>query len=150
MPDHLYIKQVAQEVGISPPTLRYYEQIGLLPSPHRGDNGYRLYSPDDLASLRFVKRAKLLDLSLEEIRDIITYASGGRCESLREYLVSLLETKLAGVDERIRELNSLRADLEIYHQTLTGQAPLPVADSQPTDAGFCTCLDTPSDDRSEP
>lgn len=148
MTKHLHISQAAQEIGISPPTLRYYEQIGLLPSPGRGDNGYRLYSPDDLASLRFVKRARLLDLSLEEIRDIMTYASGGCCESLQQHLVSLLEIKMAEVDARIQELSSLRADLETYHRTLTGQSPLSVADPQQTDSVFCACLDRPSD-RSE-
>jgi len=162
MSDHFsHIGQAARETGLSPPTIRYYEQIGLLPPPVRGENGYRLYSQDDLARLRFVRRARLLDLALEEIRDIMAYALDGRCGSLQQYLVSLLEAKIAEVDERIRELGSLRADLETFHRALAIQPQMSVNVSSgladdaryaaphdrrlaaPHNRSFCACLDKP-------
>jgi len=161
MSDHFHIGQAAQETGLSPPTIRYYEQIGLLPPPVRGENGYRLYSQDDLARLRFVKRARLLDLPLEEIGDVMAYALDGCCGPLQEHLVSLLEAKIAEVDERIRELGSLRADLETFHHALASQPQIPVDvssrsaddarhaaphDRRPAvlpNRSFCACLDEP-------
>jgi len=140
---HFHISRVAQEIGLNPPTIRYYEQIGLLPPPTRSENGYRLYSPDDLARLRFVKRARLLDLPLEEIGDIMAYALDGHCGPLQAQLVSLLETKMAEVNNKIRELNHLKADLKILHQALTDQTPTSTDVSPSPDPGFCACLDKP-------
>jgi DNA-binding transcriptional MerR regulator len=77
-----------------------YEEVGLLPSPGRAENVYRLYSPDDLARLQLAKRAKFLGLSLNEIRDTATYAMDGRCGPLQHHLSSLLEAKIADLDER--------------------------------------------------
>lgn len=141
MSDHFHIGQAAQEIGLTPPTIRYYEQIGLLPPPVRGENGYRLYSPDDLARLRFVKGARLLDLPLEDLSDIMAYALDGHCGSLQEQLSSLLETKIAEVNERIRELNHLKTDLETLHRSLTDPSPLPGDGSPVAGSTFCACLD---------
>ena len=151
------ISDVARESGFSPPTLRYYEEIGILPQPRRGTNGYRLYTPDDLARLQFVRRAKLLDLSLEEIKDILAYAVDGRCGPLQQHLVSLLETKIVAVNEKIRELRRLKADLQVYQQAIARSSHTCVANA-PTDRGhpstgsgqalddpaFCDCMETPT------
>ncbi len=79
------IGEVARRTGLTAKTIRYYEDIKLLPKPSRTlvphGAGYRLYSEADLRRLAFVKQAKLLDLSLNEIRALITAAEEGCCTS---------------------------------------------------------------------
>lgn len=143
MSDYVCIGQAAHAAGLSPSTIRYYEGIDLLPPPSRTKAGYRLYSRDDLARLRFVKRAKLLGLSLDEIKDIATYAVDGHCGPLQHHLASLLEAKIAEVDERVRELCCLKEDLVAYHRTLAQRSrPLARGDDSVNQA-FCQCLDGP-------
>ena len=65
------IEQVAARTGLTKRTLRYYEEIGLLPSPTRTEGGYRLYSEADVQQLERIKRLKdLLGFSLAEIREM--------------------------------------------------------------------------------
>ena len=64
----LKIGELARQTGLSIKTIRYYESRGLLEKPPRTESGYRLYGPEEVARLRFVQRAKLLGLTLEEIR----------------------------------------------------------------------------------
>ena len=64
----LRISEVSERTGFSGPTLRYYEQIGLLPAPERTGAGYRVYGDRDVARLDFIARAKRLGCSLDEIR----------------------------------------------------------------------------------
>jgi hypothetical protein len=63
----LKIGELARQTGLSIKTIRYYERRGLLEQPPRAQGGYRLYGPEEVARLRFVQRAKLLRLTLEEI-----------------------------------------------------------------------------------
>ena len=65
------IQEFAQLVGLTPKTIRYYELIGILPSPRRTSNGYREYSDQDLERARFVAGIRSLDLSLDEIEEIL-------------------------------------------------------------------------------
>ncbi len=65
------IQEFAQQTGLSTKTIRYYESIGLLSSPRRAPNGYREYGEQDLVRARFVAGTRSLDLSLEEIREIL-------------------------------------------------------------------------------
>jgi DNA-binding transcriptional MerR regulator len=141
MSDYFLISEVSRETGLSPPTIRYYEQIGLLSPPVRGENGYRRYSPDDLEQLLFVKRARLLDLSLVEIGEIMTHAVCGECGPLQQRLFSLLADKIAEVEEKINHLTALKADLETYHQTLALHLPITREDSQHAYSSFCSCLE---------
>lgn len=75
MERHLRISEVAKLTGLNPKTLRYYEAIKIIHAARRTEvphgKGYRLYSEEDLRRLAFVKHAKLLDLSLSEIRELI-------------------------------------------------------------------------------
>jgi len=81
----LRISEVAQLTGFNPKTIRYYEAIKVIPNSRRTavphGMGYRLYSEEDLRRLAFVRQAKLLDLSLSEIRELITAAEEGCCTS---------------------------------------------------------------------
>lgn len=68
----MQIGEVAEEVGLSLRTVRYYEEVGLLSEPARTDGGFRLYGDDHLAQLRLIKQMKPLGLSIEEMRDLLT------------------------------------------------------------------------------
>ncbi len=109
----LTVTQLARSVGIPSPTVRYYDRIGLLRPERRSDSGYRLYSPADEGRLRFIRRAKLLGLSLDEIRELLVAAEGG-CGSTLPELDRLLDRKLLEIDVTIAELNALRDRLVAY------------------------------------
>src|SRR3989304_7739117 len=92
------IGELAGELQLNPKTIRYYEEVGLLPEPRRSESGYRLYSAYEMERLRLIKRAKVLGLSLAEIKEIVEYAIDGRCGILKERLLLLVEAKLAEID----------------------------------------------------
>lgn len=150
MSDRWRIKEVAHRSGLSPATIRYYESIGLVPPPARNESGYRLYSADDLARLDFVRRAKLLGLSLAEIGEIVTYAAEGRCNPLQAHLWSLLQTKIAEIDQRIQELHHLRAEFETYCERLSPYSPRTSQVEHAPDAEFCACLNCSYDGHESP
>lgn len=139
----LTIGQLAQRAGLNPKTIRYYEEIGLLPQPPRNEVGYRLYFDEDLPRLRFIQRAKMLGLSLAEIKQLVDYADDGCCGPLQEHLLALVEEKLAEVDRRLTELAAFRDDLRCFHDELT--ARVGTAGPEPTtslDATSCQCIES--------
>ena len=103
------IQEFAQLTGLSTKTIRYYETIGILSSPRRAANGYREYSEKDLARARFVAGARSLDLSLEEIREIL--AMQDRREAPCRTLLNLIEQKANQIEERIQHLKQMEIDL---------------------------------------
>ena len=76
------IGELATELKLNPKTIRYYEEVGLLPEPRRSESGYRLYSKHEVERLRLIQRAKLVGLSLAETKEIVEYAIDGRCNAL--------------------------------------------------------------------
>lgn len=115
MEKYFRIAEIARLTGLNPKTIRYYEDINVIPKakrtavPHGA--GYRLYSEEDLRRLTFIKQAKLLDLSLTEIRDLIAAAEAGCCSSLNPKLGLFVDRKLGEIDKRISELEALRRSL---------------------------------------
>ncbi len=104
------IGQAARELGINPRTIRYYESIGLVPEPPRSPSGYRLYGEEDLERLAFILRARALDLTLEDIREILAFRERG--EAPCRYVAGLIDEKIAQVEARIEALRLLRKELE--------------------------------------
>ena len=115
----LTIGELAKEININPKTIRYYEEVGLLPKPRRSESGYRLYSKYEADRLRLVRRAKMLGLSLAEIKELVEYAIDGRCNTLEQRLLSLVDTKLGEIDHRIRDLTTFREELLSYKHDLS-------------------------------
>jgi MerR family copper efflux transcriptional regulator len=106
------IKEVAERSGFSAPTLRYYEEIGLLPEPSRTPAGYRTYDGATLERLAFIARAKQLGCSLEEIADLTTAWEGGRCGPVQDRLRALVAAKQAAAQAQIVELMTLSNELQ--------------------------------------
>ena len=131
----LTIGEMAHELQLNPKTIRYYEEVGLLPKPQRSGSGYRLYSRNEMERLRLVKRAKALGLSLAEIKELVEYAIDGNCRGLGHRLLSLVNAKLAAIDQRIEELITFREDLWRYQHGLSIQlASEPEKECKPASA----------------
>ncbi len=114
-PGAFSIGQLARRVGLTPRTIRYYEDIGLLASAARVEGGRRIYTDDDVRRLKFVNRLKLLGLTLDEMRELEElYHTHRSNDRVRPRLLELLDRHLANLDARIEQLRLLRQDIEGY------------------------------------
>jgi DNA-binding transcriptional MerR regulator len=119
----LAIGEVCARTGLSARTVRYYEELGLLPGVRRRAGGRRVYGADELERLRFIQRLQLLGLSLAEIRDLnAVHALGGSTGAMLERLDQLLARRLAELDARIAELTGLRDQIEKYRARAASRA----------------------------
>lgn len=103
------IGRVASELDMNPKTIRYYESIGLIPEPARSRSGYRVFTAEEVERLEFILKAKALDLSLEDIGEILDVR--GRGEAPCSFVAEVLEQKLDEVEARIEALVGLRREL---------------------------------------
>lgn len=101
--------EVAHEAGVNIQTLRYYERRGILAAPPRRESGYRIYGPETVRVVRFVKRAQELGFSLDEVESLLELESGGpeSCDVARK----LATERIAELDGRIRQLTAMRRAL---------------------------------------
>ncbi|MCL4301006.1 MAG: heavy metal-responsive transcriptional regulator [Anaerolineae bacterium] len=127
--DDLRIGNLAQASGVSTKTIRFYEEIGLLPPAQRAENGYRLYGGEDVRRLRFIRNARSLGFTLDDLKEVLALRDQG--EAPCRYVAHLLEAKAAEIEERIRQLQELQQDL----QQLVSQA-----DNLPDDIEMKRCV----------
>lgn len=111
----LKIGEAARLSAVPAKTIRYYEEIGLLPPSDRTEGGYRIYGGNDVEVLRFVKRARDLGFPLEQVAALLElWRDRGRSSA---EVRSLAEAHVAEVERKISELESLRDTLiELVHQ----------------------------------
>ena len=122
-PAALSIREVCARTGLSARTVRYYEELGLLPGVRRRSGGRRVYGADEVERLRFITRLKALGLALEEIGELnAVYAIGGSTRAMLGRLDELLARRLEELDARIRELDSLRDQIRKYRDHVTERA----------------------------
>ncbi|MGZ4768149.1 MAG: MerR family transcriptional regulator [Ilumatobacteraceae bacterium] len=139
------IKDVAARSGFTAATLRYYEEIGLLPESTRTAAGYRLYDDRTLDRLAFIARAKQLGCTLDEIADLALAWDGGQCGPVQDRLRTVVAAKLAGAQQQIVELMTLTSELRRAATTLERHRPDGPCDDQ------CGCItDTTFDAPSQP
>jgi MerR family Zn(II)-responsive transcriptional regulator of zntA len=112
------IQKAAELAGLTPKTVRFYEETGLLPATARSDAGYRLFSSSDVRRLRLIRRAKILGLPLAAIKELADLAFRESCGSFEERLQTLVELRLADVERTIGELVGLRSELTELQSTL--------------------------------
>jgi MerR family mercuric resistance operon transcriptional regulator len=117
----LTIGKVARSAGMAIDTVRYYEREGLLNKPARTASGYRHYSPDAVARLRFIRQAKELGFTLSEIRELLTLrvAPGKSCADVR----SRAQAKIADVEKRIAQLDRMKRALVKLTAACSGRGP---------------------------
>ena len=101
--------EAAKELGVGVQTLHFYEQQGLIPRPPRSQSGYRIYTPEIVGRVRFIRKAQGLGFSLDEIKEILGLAKRGTspCGTVQRALAE----KLREVDRRLEELRGFRAEL---------------------------------------
>lgn len=133
------IKDVAERSGFSAATLRYYEEIGLLPGTTRTGAGYRLYDDRALERLAFIARAKQLGCSLDEIVDLCTAWDGGACGPVQDRLRAAVADKLAAAQQQIVELTTLTTDLQRSAAALERHRPDGACDDS------CGCVSDSTD-----
>ena len=109
----MQIRDLSERTGVSAKTIRYYEEIELLPPAARKPNGYREYSQADVERLKLVAGARRLDFSLSEIKEILDLRE--RNIAPCNVLLDLLNQKVMGINQRIAELQKMQQDLkELY------------------------------------
>lgn len=105
------IGEAARQSGVKVPTIRYYEQIGLLPSPPRSEGNRRQYQAADLHRLAFIRHARELGFEIEAIRALVTLQDDPNqpCGTAD----TIAKARLAEVEQRLRSLTALKAELEL-------------------------------------
>jgi MerR family copper efflux transcriptional regulator len=109
MPARLSIGLVARRTGATVPTIRYYEEIGLLPAAARTESGQRHYDEATVDSLVFIRRCREFGFSIDQVRELVKRADAqqGPCSDLRDVAAA----RLTEVREKLAELGALEATL---------------------------------------
>jgi Cu(I)-responsive transcriptional regulator len=112
----------ARATGVPAKTIRYYESIGLLPPPKRAGNGYRRYGEPEIETLRFVRRARDLGFSLEEVAKLLALWRDKNRASADVKALALEHAR--ALEERIAKLEAMRATiLELAARCHGGRRP---------------------------
>jgi len=105
----MQIGELAKETRVTVQTVRFYERRGLMPQPPRRESGYRNYGESDLRRLQFIRQAKGLGFSLQEIRDILQTRERGQCPCTD--VSKMAERHLAAAEAEIARLQRFRREL---------------------------------------
>ena len=100
--------QLGKLTGVPPKTIRYYEEAGILPLPERSESRYRSYCETDVRRLELIRRARALDMTLPEARELVEWASSNKCDDFQGRFQAMVRRKLEEVDKRIADLESLK------------------------------------------
>lgn len=116
------IGQVARRAGVGVETVRFYEREGLLNKPARRESGYRQYDEEVVARLRFIRRAKDLGFTLNEIKELIALSNDP--DATRADLRRRAEAKIADIEARVRDLLRIKTALEALAESCDGHGSL--------------------------
>lgn len=112
---HYQIGEVAEMLGTTTRTIRYYEEIGLLTPPKRLDGGIRIYTKDDIIKLKFIFKLKELGITLKEMQELASiYRDHQTPEKIVPRLIEILDSHIEKIDDKIAKLASLRKDIVEY------------------------------------
>lgn len=135
----LTVGQLAHTTGVPAKTIRYYEQVGVLPAPGRSVTGYRQYAQRDVHRLLFIRRARALGLSLSSLKALLVELDGEQCLTMRPHLTHLVTEHLHRVRQQIVECQLLEQQLV---QVLQRLPTLPPSDH--TDGCHCLEVEVPA------
>jgi MerR family transcriptional regulator, copper efflux regulator len=124
MTQALTIGQLSRATGVAAKTIRYYEQIGLLPIPSRTAAGYRQYDQPSVQRLRFIRRARSLGLPLREVKTVIVRLDGRPRSALRPRLLAVVRRQLSALQDQSAELRKLQQQLEQVLHRLSSSPPV--------------------------
>ena len=113
MKSKMRIGELAEQAGVTPRTIRYYEDLGLLGPNEREGHGFRYYTETELTRLKKIDALKQLGLSLEEVGEILPlYCDDPTGVRGKRRVLEILQRNLAEIDEKIDSLQRLRIDLQ--------------------------------------
>lgn len=126
--DVIQIGALADSLGITTRTIRYYEEIGLMSPPERLEGGMRVYAKDDVRRLKFILKLKELGITLKEMQELADiYKLYRNPDKMMPHLLIILDKHIGKIDEKISTLSSLRQDIVEYRgriqEVLAGQEP---------------------------
>ena len=108
------ISELANLSGCTVETIRFYEAKGILPKPARTSSNYRIYNDKHLEQVTFIRHCRALDISLEEIRLLVSQLYSPKSEELSK-AHNIIENHLTAIDQKIEELLKLKLQLEKLH-----------------------------------
>ncbi|SDP48814.1 DNA-binding transcriptional regulator, MerR family [Phyllobacterium sp. YR620] len=110
MSDQISIGEAARRSGVKVPTIRYYEQIGLLPAPERTEGNRRNYRKDEVQRLAFIRHSRELGFEIDAIKTLLVLQDNPNqsCATADH----IAKDRLRDVEQRIRSLNALKLELE--------------------------------------
>ncbi len=129
-----FIGEVSRQTGLSIHAIRFYEGEGLLHEAARSESGYRLFSPQAVEQLLFIRKAQELGFSLGEIRELLVLRD--RNTDACSHVKSLVEEKLASIRRKVWELEALETDLKRVSAECNRQLKRPRSDA----TGRCPVL----------
>jgi DNA-binding transcriptional MerR regulator len=130
------IGEISRMVELSQRTIRYYEEIGLLHSVRRIENGKRVYTDNDVRRLKFINRLKVLGLSLAEMVELEKiYRKQRNNREILPKLLEILDERASQIDERVGQLVALKKDIREYQQRLRNKVLLDPLHEEPGTTG---------------
>ncbi len=130
------IGEISRLVDLSQRTIRYYEEIGLLHSVRRIENGKRVYTDDDVRRLKFINRLKVLGLSLAEMVELEKiYRKQRNNREILPKLLQILDERAAQIDERVAQLVALKKEIREYQQRLRNKVLQDATQEEPGTTG---------------
>jgi len=130
------IGEISRLVDLSQRTIRYYEEIGLLHSVRRIENGKRVYTDHDVRRLKFINRLKVLGLSLAEMVELEKiYRKQRNNREILPKLHEILDERAAQIDERVAQLVTLKKEIREYQQRLRNKVLQDATQEEPGTTG---------------
>jgi MerR family Zn(II)-responsive transcriptional regulator of zntA len=110
MTEGLLIKELSKKLDMNPKTIRFYEDIGVIPKAERNVSNYRIYTQNDVKRLGFVKKARELGLTIENIKNIMSIREKGNLPG--NEVVDLLEKESVDLEQKIKEMIAFKEKLD--------------------------------------
>ena len=130
------IGEISRLVDLSQRTIRYYEEIGLLHSVRRIENGKRVYTDNDVRRLKFINRLKVLGLSLAEMVELEKiYRKQRNNREILPKLLQILDERAVQIDERVAQLVALKKEIREYQQRLRNKVLQDATHEEPGTTG---------------
>ena len=130
------IGEISRMVDLSQRTIRYYEEIGLLHSVRRIENGKRLYTDNDVRRLKFINRLKVLGLSLAEMVELEKiYRRQRNNREILPKLLRILDERAVQIDDRVAQLVALKKEIREYQERLRNKVLQDATHEEPVTTG---------------
>lgn len=118
---NLTISELAKLANVNIQTIRYYENLGILPEPKRTESGYRSYDADYIQHIKFVKHAQELNFTLEEIKTLVEIKF--KPEGLGKEVKDFVEQKIQHINSEIEKLTQIKKSLQEMVSSCSGSMP---------------------------